>query len=59
MTPQINPAFAKYVTSVLPELPAHLVANKYKLANLAAGKTTSGAVRKNGSCYTRRWKRKK
>lgn len=58
MTPPINPAFAKYVTHIVAELPANLIANKFKLANLAAGLTTSGKKRVKGSKFTRRGKGK-
>jgi hypothetical protein len=58
MTPPINPAFAKYVVSVLPELPKDFQTNKYKIRNLEMGLTTKGTVRKNPSKHTHTWKRK-
>lgn len=59
MTPQINPAFARFVTHIEPPLPEDFHTNKYKIRNLEAGLTTKGTVRKRGSKHTRTWKRKK
>ena len=42
MTPPINPAFARFVTHIVPELPQDFSTNKYKLRNLEAGLTTQG-----------------
>jgi hypothetical protein len=52
--PKINPAFAKYVVSVEPELPAYLANNKAKLQFLDKGLTSHGVVRKIKSSGRRR-----